>query len=63
MSSVAASVLASSVLPTPAGPSTRIGFSMRSARKTAVAISFEGRYPASSRRRAVSWIGQHPFSR
>src|SRR5215468_7020987 len=46
--------LARSVLPTPAGPSTRIGFSIRSARYATVAISGEGKYPTLSRRAAAS---------
>src|SRR5215213_3194076 len=42
----AASALASSVLPVPAGPSTSSGLPSRSARKTVVAIWASGRYPA-----------------
>src|SRR5690606_12132477 len=41
--------LASSVLPTPAGPSTSSGLPRRSARKTVVATAGEARYPASAR--------------
>src|SRR5215471_15163568 len=46
--------LARSVLPTPAGPSTRIGFSILSARYATAAISGEGKYPTLSRRVAAS---------
>src|SRR3954468_1862967 len=41
-----ASALASSVFPTPAGPSTSSGLPSRSARNTVVAICASGRYPA-----------------
>jgi len=39
----AAKALASSVLPTPAGPSTRTGFSSRSARNTTPAVAWSAR--------------------
>ncbi|SKU80319.1 Uncharacterised protein [Mycobacteroides abscessus subsp. abscessus] len=40
---VCATALASSVLPTPAGPSTSSGFPSRSARNTAVAVAVSAR--------------------
>src|SRR5919112_1771142 len=46
--------LASSVLPTPAGPSTSSGLPSRSARKTVVAIEWSGRYPAADSRVVTS---------
>src|SRR5215469_3897189 len=46
----AATTLASSVLPTPAGPSTKTGFSRRSARKTTVEMFLPHTYPHSRRR-------------
>src|SRR3954449_5384283 len=61
----AASALASSVLPVPAGPSTSSGLPSRSARKTVVAICASGRYPALESRLLTSateencgdWVG------
>src|SRR5437763_10551674 len=44
-----ARVLAASVLPTPGSPSSRIGWPMRTARKSAVASGSSARYPAFSR--------------
>src|SRR4030067_2304723 len=44
MESAPAMLLPSSVLPTPAGPSTRIGFSIFSDRYTVVAMSSEAMY-------------------
>src|SRR3954466_15663087 len=46
--------LASSVLPTPAGPSPDSGVPSRSARKTVVAIWWSGRYPAADSRVVTS---------
>src|SRR5215472_14887918 len=45
---------AKSVFPTPAGPSTSTGFWSRSARKAAVAIAVDARYPVASRRPSAS---------
>src|SRR4051812_40785860 len=50
-----ASALASSVLPTPAGPSTRIGLPSRAARYETSAVDSPGRYPTDCRPSAISW--------
>src|SRR6185436_277419 len=51
---------AKSVFPTPAGPSTSTGFSRRSARNAAVAISVDARYPVASRRPSASVTEVNP---